>query len=78
MPSIFRGVLKQIEYSVRAENALIQEFGPMNEILVQYVKPTELRLFISSDLTIELVVDQFRVITQTKPKRFDILLSPVE
>jgi hypothetical protein len=78
MPSIFRGVLKQIEYSVRAENALIQEFGPMNEILVQYVKPTELRLFISSDLTVEIVIDSLKVISQTKPKRFNALLSPVE
>jgi len=78
MPAIFRGVLKQIEYSVRAEDALIQEFGPLNELLIKYVKPTELRLYISDGLTVEIVIDSLKVISQTRPRKFDILLSPVE
>jgi len=78
MPAIFRGVLKQIEYSVKAEDVILQEFGPLNELLVRYVKPTELRLYVSNDLTIEIVIDSLKLISQSKPKKFDILLSPVE
>ena len=75
---IYRGILKQIEYSVTADQVLSQELGQFPEYVLNFVNPNELRLILNDDLRIEIVIDKLKLYSQVLPKQIEILNSPVE